>query len=275
MSVCVCLQSTCEPQQALALVVVLLVDAGGVVLAGPRRTLVDVDLAGGSLETRNAEAVELCHPVDANGSILAGLRPTLVHIFCAGLALESWCAAALEAFWLQVAGSVVLAGQVQTVAHVGPALPSSESLRTPAEVPIELVHAQRAGCEAGVAGTLIHFLGAVVPREPVQAAAGVLCGSRGAGAVLTQGEGAGVVELVAVLAHVPDALRGTDAGVVVHSVHAGGPVLAGRRQTPVRRGRAQGSWKQTSKTNQRIREEHRGFPLLKDSTFLMFNDTHV
>lgn len=235
MSVCACTQgctqSTCKSQETLALVVILLVDAGGVVLARPRRTLVDVNLTVVTLEARHAEAVELCHSIHANGSVLAGLRRTLVHIIRASLALESRRTAALEAVWLQLAGSVVPAGSVHAVGHTCPALASTVSLRTPAEIPIRSVHAQGTGCAAGVARALVHFLRAVVARESVRANAGVLCRPRGAGAVFTRRKRAGVVELVTVFPHVSNALSGTDAGVVVHCVHARRAVVAGCRQT--------------------------------------------
>lgn len=220
-------QSTCKSQQALALVVILLVDAGGVVLAGPRRTLVDVNLTVVPLETRHAEAVELCYSIHANGSVLAGLRRTLVHIFRAGLALKSRRTAALETVWLQLAGSVVPAGLVHAVGHTCPTLASPVSLGTPAEIPIGSVHAQGTGWAAGVARALVHVLRAVVARESVRADAGVLCRSRGAGAVFTRRKRARVVELVTVFPHVSNALRGTNAGVVVHCVHARRPVVAG------------------------------------------------
>lgn len=212
---------------------ILLVDAGGVVLAGSRCTLVDVDLTVVSLETRHTEAVELCHCVHADGSVLAGLRRTLVHIFRAGLAVKSRRAVALETLWLQLAGSVVLAGSVHAVGHTCSALPSSISLRTPAEIPIGPVHTQRAGRVAGVALALVDFLCAVVARESVRADAGVPCRSRDAGAIFTWCKRASVVQLVTVLPHVSHTLRGTDAGVVVHGVHARRSVVAGRRQAPV------------------------------------------
>lgn len=238
-----CAQSTCKSQQALALVVILLVDAGGVVLAGPRRTLVDVNLTGVSLEAGHAEALKLCYSIHANCSVLAGLRRALVHIFRARLAFKSRRTAALEPVWLQLAGSVVSARPVHAVGHACPALASSVSLRTPAEIPIGSVHAQGAGGAAGVARALVHFLCAVVARESIRAHAGVLCRSRRAGAVFARRERAGVVELVTVFPHVSNALRGTDAGVVVHCVHAGRPVGAGRRQTLVRRGCAKDTFK--------------------------------
>lgn len=212
---------------------ILLVDAGGVVLAGPRCTLVDVDLTVVSLETRHTEAVEFCHSVHANSSVLAGLRHTLVHIFRAGLAVKSRRTMALETIWLQLAASVVPAGSVHAVGHTGSAVLSSISLRTPAEIAIGPVHAQRPGCAAGVALALVHFLCAVVARESVRADAGVPGRSRDAGAICTRCKRASVVQLVTVFPHVSDTLCGTDAGVVVHSVHAGRSVVAGRRQALV------------------------------------------
>lgn len=238
---------TCESQQTLALVVVLLVDARGVVLARPGRALVDVNLARVPLEAGHAEAVELCHPVHANGSVLAGLRRALVHVVRARLALESRRAAALEALRLQMAGGVVAARPVRAVGHACPALASAVSLGAPAEIAVGSVHAQGTGCAAGVARALVHFLGAVVAREAVRADAGVLRRARGAGAVLARRERAGVVELVAVFPHVPDALGGTEARVVVHGVHAGRAVAAGRGQALLRRGCAKYSFKQRSR----------------------------
>lgn len=160
---------TCKSEQTLALVVILLVDAGGVVLARPRRALVDVNLTVVSLETRHAEAVELRHSVHTNGSVLARLRRTLVRILRASLALESRRAVTLETVRLQLAGSVVPAGSVHAVGHTCPALASTVSLGTPAEIPIGSVHAQGTGCAAGVARALVHFLRAVVARESVRA----------------------------------------------------------------------------------------------------------
>ena len=64
---------TCKAHQALTLIVVLLIDAGGVVLTGSRSTLVNVDFTVITLKTRYTEAVELCHSVYTDGSILTGL----------------------------------------------------------------------------------------------------------------------------------------------------------------------------------------------------------
>lgn len=232
---------TCEALQALTLVVVLLIDAGAVVLAGPRGALVDVDLAGVTLETGDAEAAELRLAVHADGPVLAGLRGALVHVALAGLPFEPRRAEAPEALRAQHAGPVAPAGPVDAVRHARPAAPPAVASGTPAEVPVGLVHAQGAGPGARVALALVHLLGAVLARESVGADAAVPRGAGRAGAILAGREGAGVVQLVAVLAHVSDPVLGTDAGVVVHGVHAGGSVVAGRGQTPVRRGIAEDS----------------------------------
>lgn len=218
---------TCEALQALTLVVVLLVDTGGVVLTGPRRTLVDVDLTVVSLEARHAEALERGHSVYTDGSVLTRLRQTLVHVLLAGLPLEPRRAAALEAFRSQHAAPVVPAGFVHAVGYVRLAVLSSEPRWTPAEVSVELIHAHGAGLGAGATRALVHLLGAVVPRQSVRTLAVVLRRTRDAGAVLARRKGARVVEFVAFFAHVPDPVPGADAGVVVHGVHAGSSVVAG------------------------------------------------
>lgn len=238
---------TCKALQALTLVVVLLIDAGRVVLTRPWRALVDVDLTVVALEARHTEAVELHHSVQADGSVLTGLRQTFIHILLTGASLIPLCTHTFKALWAQYAGPIVPAGLIDAVGHMCEAVRPAEPSGTPAEVPVQLVHAHRPWVRAGVAQALIHLLRAVITCESVRADAVVLRGAGSAGAVFTRSKGASVIELITVFAHVSHPLFGTDAGIIITSVHTGSSILAGCRQACGRCGRAESSWK----TNQR------------------------
>ena len=108
---------TCVSQQALADVAILRVDTGGVVLTGMRRTLVDVNLAVVTLETRHTETVVLRHAVHADGPVLARVRETLVNVLLAVIPVESHSAAAFVAVRQTGASPVVFTGLVRTVHH--------------------------------------------------------------------------------------------------------------------------------------------------------------
>ena len=105
--------------------------------------------------------------------------------------------------------------------------------RAPAKVAVELVHADGTRFGTWIALAFVYVLGAVVAGQSVRAHAVVLRGARYAGAVVAGVEKTSVVELVTILAHVADPVPGAEAGVVVHVVHAGGSVAAGRRQALV------------------------------------------
>lgn len=111
-----------------------------------------------------------------------------------------------------------------------PAVLTSVSSRTPAEVSVQLVHTQRTRLGARVALTLVHLLGAVVSCESIRAYAVVFPRSWGTGAVVTRHKGAAIVKFIAVFAHVQHTFSGTDTSIIIHGVHTGGPVLARRRQ---------------------------------------------
>ncbi|KAF3848675.1 hypothetical protein F7725_015172 [Dissostichus mawsoni] len=115
--------------------------------------------------------------------------------------------------------AIVPAGFIDAVGHVCPAVLSSEAFRTSAEVSVQLVHTQGLGLRAGVTLTLVHLLCAVITCHTIRADAVILCFPRGAGAVSTWSEGAGVIQFFAVFAHVSNTVFGTDTGVVVHVVH--------------------------------------------------------
>lgn len=241
--VCVTFGCTCEAHQAFTLVVVLLIDAGGVVLTGSWRALVDVNFAVVALKPWHAEAVILCHSVHTDSSILTGHWFTLIDIFLTGVPLKPWCTLAFKALWLQYTSPLVLAGFIDAVSHMRLAILSSVPNRTPAEVSVQLVYAQRARLCARVALTFIHLLCAVISYESVRADAVVICGAGDAGAVFAWSKWAGIIELITVFAHVSDPVSSTDAGVVIHGVHAGSSVLTGSRQTFVWCGWAKDSWK--------------------------------
>ena len=88
-----------EAFKTFTLVVVLLVDAGGVVLAGTRRTLIDVKLAVVALETGHAKAVELGHPVHTDRPVLTRVGRALVHVLLAVPPFEPHRTLAPEALW--------------------------------------------------------------------------------------------------------------------------------------------------------------------------------
>lgn len=125
---------------------------------------------------------------------------------------------------------------VDTVGHLSLAVLSSETCGTPAEVAVELVDALSMGFIARVAVALIHFHSAVITGEPVRADTVVFCHARSAGTFIAGSKGAGIVQLITVFAHVADLLPGAEAGIVVHGVHTGGPIVAGPRQALVRGG---------------------------------------
>ncbi|KAF3848621.1 hypothetical protein F7725_015118 [Dissostichus mawsoni] len=154
-----------------------------------------------------------------------------VHIFLTRLPLEARCTAALKALSSQQTRAIVPAGFIDAVGHVCPAVLSSEAFRTSAEVSVQLVHTQGLGLRAGVTLTLVHLLCAVITCHTIRADAVILCFPRGAGAVSTWSEGAGVIQFFAVFAHVSNTVFGTDTGVVVHVVHTGSCILAGCRET--------------------------------------------
>ena len=143
-------------------VVVLLVDAGGVVLAGPRRTLVDVKLAVVALETGHAEAVELGHPVHTDGPVLTRVGRALVHVLFAVPPFVPRRTLTPKALGEQCAVAVVLAGRVHAVCDARFAVDSAVPGRTPAEVAVELIHAEGPRCGTRVALAFVYVLGAVV-----------------------------------------------------------------------------------------------------------------
>lgn len=73
-------RGTCVAREALAHVAIHLVEAGAVVLAGPGRALVDVDVAVVSLEAGHTEAAVAVHPVAADGSVLARAGGALIDV---------------------------------------------------------------------------------------------------------------------------------------------------------------------------------------------------
>lgn len=77
------MEGTCVARDALAHVVIHLVQAGAVVLTGPGRTLVDVYVAVVSLEAWHTETAVLVQPLSADGSVLAGAGRALVNVVSA------------------------------------------------------------------------------------------------------------------------------------------------------------------------------------------------
>jgi len=214
--------------------VVHLIQTGAVVLTGSGGALVDVQVAVGALEPRHAEALVGVQPVLTDGSVLTGLRAALVHVLLAAPALEP-------------GGTPAPRPQVGDVHAGGGVL--ARQLRTGGDVPLTVGPPQPRGAAAGVSvdgvdavgadpltwGALapVDVLGAVEPREAVRAAAAEPVRPRLAGAVGARRRDAGVVQLVAVLARVPDGSSGAEAGVVAQVVHTGSVVAAGRRRAGV------------------------------------------
>lgn len=76
-------KGTCVAGDAVAQVVIHLVQAGAVVLAGPGGALVDIYFAVVALEPRHAETAVLIPPVPADGSVLAGVGGALINVVSA------------------------------------------------------------------------------------------------------------------------------------------------------------------------------------------------
>lgn len=101
---------TCVSRRAVAAVVVHVVEAGAVVVAGPGRALVDVDLAVGALEAGHTEAAVLARAVPADGPVPAGPRRALVDVVPAGGPAEAGRAEAAVAARSLHTRAVVQAG---------------------------------------------------------------------------------------------------------------------------------------------------------------------
>lgn len=77
------MKGTCVAGDALAPIVIHLIQAGAIVFTGPGRTLVDVYFTVVSLEPRHTETAILIHPVSADGSVLAGVGGAFINVVSA------------------------------------------------------------------------------------------------------------------------------------------------------------------------------------------------
>lgn len=76
-------KGTCVAGDALAHIVIHLIEAGAIVSTGPGCTLVDVYFTVVSLEPRHTETAILIDPVSADGSVLAGVGGALINVVSA------------------------------------------------------------------------------------------------------------------------------------------------------------------------------------------------
>lgn len=101
---------TCVARQALANIVIHLVEASAIVLARPRSTFIDVHLTMVALKARHTETAVPIDPVQANGAVLAWPGSTFIYILLAVVALIARLALADVLPSTPHAGPVVVAG---------------------------------------------------------------------------------------------------------------------------------------------------------------------
>lgn len=165
---------TCKPNETLADVAVLPVDARPVVLTGLGCALVDVNVTVVTLETRYTVAVIHINTVLTDGAVPAGLRHTLIDVFFTVLTPKACGTPALVPVWCPHAGGVIVARVIRTVSHLRPAVVPTVSAGTVAGISVNSIHAVALDPRAGAALTFIDVLGAVGSVKPVGTQTGVV-----------------------------------------------------------------------------------------------------
>lgn len=204
-------------------------------MAGSGGTFVDVQVAVVALEPRHAETLVHVDTVLADGPILTRLGVTFVNVLITVRPLVARHTLALVPNVEDVGtSSTVLTRLFGTSAHVIQAVVPCESDGAVAGIAVESIQTVRARTFARVALALVYILGAVVAREAVWAVAGEVTGAQGAGAVGARLPGAGVVEVVTVLTHVPHRRLRAQTHVLMQVVEARAAIVTWRWETPVR-----------------------------------------